>query len=92
MEIALILIAIGALALGHKLGMDSGKSAGEHEVFMRIQSGLADYTEFHRKYGVQGLYLSPPVGFPVGASFVIIDDRGFQELIEQKRSGWSDKA
>ena len=81
MELLLLLAVVGALVLGYKIGTGSGKSRAETDIFMQIQSGLVDHTEFHRKYGVRGLHLLPPVGFPAGAMFVIVDAQDFQHLI-----------
>jgi hypothetical protein len=56
-EIVLLILALGALMLGYKLGIDNGRRQTLENLNQRIVVGLEPMTDFARKYGVRGTHL-----------------------------------
>ena len=89
MEIILLILAVGALMLGYKLGTDNGRRQTLENLNQRIVTGLEPTTDFARKYGVRGThlvldYLGPDARLGTGfnpsphVAFVVIHGYDFE--------------
>ena len=58
MEIIFLVLAVGALVLGHKLGRDQGRLETLESLNQRIVDGLEPTTDFSRKHGIRGTHLT----------------------------------
>jgi hypothetical protein len=52
-----MILAVGALMLGYKLGTDNGRRQTLENLNQRIVLGLEPTTDFAREYGVRGTHL-----------------------------------
>ena len=57
MEFFLVILAIGAYVLGHKLGTENGRRQTLENLNQRIVTGLGSSTDFARQHGIRGTYL-----------------------------------
>lgn len=57
MEILLIIFGIGALFIGHKIGVDNGRREVLQNINDRVFQGLSARSEFLSKFGVRGMLL-----------------------------------
>jgi hypothetical protein len=94
-EIILLILAVGALMLGYKLGTDNGRRQTLENLNQRIVIGLEPTTEFARKYGVRGThlvldYLGQDARLGTGfnpsphVNFVVIHGEDFENRLAKK--------
>lgn len=57
MEIVLLILALGVLMMGYKLGTENGRRQTLENLNERIVVGLEPTTDFARKYGARGTHL-----------------------------------
>lgn len=92
MEFFLLILAVGALILGYKLGTDNGRRQTLENLNQRIVVGLEPTTDFARKYGVRGThlvldYLGPDARLGTGfnpsphVGFVVIHGEDFENRL-----------
>jgi hypothetical protein len=84
MEILAVLLVVGALLVGYKVGTDAGRSSVLDAQSRAITAALSSDSEFYRKTGLHGSYLLEGHEYRSPTDYVIVKFSDLERALKQR--------